>query len=233
MSITVTPLLTRSPPESGVWVRIHILTGPEQHCGCKGWRSKQRLPSGWVRNYPWPCSSSQTVNVYQRVFESVKSLGGLTLIIQNISEDTDESKSLSQGTVALLMVWKVILFWTWAFFVDPFRPSCLHKWTWTCTGKGLHWLRGVSYPTFQCDGFLWPTTYNLWVSIAIRARTAARSQFSRLQLLMPFGYSPVGAEAQPGKRLIVELSMEQGQGQVKRHEKRCLFFLWLIGGWLP
>ena len=42
---------------------------------------------------------------------------------------------------------------------------------------------------------------------------------------MPFGYSPVGAEAQPGKRLIVELSMEQGQGQVKRHEKRCLFFV--------
>ena len=41
-----------------------------------------------------------------------------------------------------------------------------------------------------------------------------RSQFSRLQLLMPFGYSPVGAEAQSGKRLIVELSMEQGQGNL-------------------
>jgi len=40
-----------------------------------------------------------------------------------------------------------------------------------------------------------------------------RSQFSRLQLLMPFGFSPVGAEAQAGKRLIVELSLEQGQGE--------------------
>lgn len=52
-----------------------------------------------------------------------------------------------------------------------------------------------------------------------------RSQFSRLQLLMPFGFSPVGAEAQAGKRLIVELSLEQGQGEVCMAKLRFFFLV--------
>ncbi|CAJ1405152.1 unnamed protein product, partial [Effrenium voratum] len=35
-----------------------------------------------------------------------------------------------------------------------------------------------------------------------------QSPFSRLQLLLPYGYAPYGAQAEPGKRLIAELSME-------------------------
>jgi hypothetical protein len=40
---------------------------------------------------------------------------------------------------------------------------------------------------------------------------------------MPFGFSPVGAEAQAGKRLIVELSLEQGQGEVCMAKLRFFF----------
>lgn len=56
-----------------------------------------------------------------------------------------------------------------------------------------------------------PPESAVWVRIHILTGQE-QSQFSRLQLLMPYGFSPVGADAEAGKRLIVELSMEQGQG---------------------
>eukprot|EP00438_Fugacium_kawagutii_P030294 Skav235057 [mRNA] locus=scaffold3697:181805:186799:- [translate_table: standard] len=56
-----------------------------------------------------------------------------------------------------------------------------------------------------------PPESAVWVRIRILTGQD-QSQFSRLQLLMPYGYAPVGAEASGTTRLIVELSMEQGQG---------------------
>jgi len=35
---------------------------------------------------------------------------------------------------------------------------------------------------------------------------------------MPFGYSPVGADPAVNSRLIVELSMELGQGRNKKYQ---------------
>jgi len=56
-----------------------------------------------------------------------------------------------------------------------------------------------------------PPESAVWVKIHVFAGQE-QSQFSRLQLLMPFGYSPVGADPAVNSRLIVELSMELGQG---------------------
>lgn len=46
-----------------------------------------------------------------------------------------------------------------------------------------------------------------------------RSPFSRLQLLLPLGYAPLGATAEASGRLIVELSIEQGQGGSLRNKE--------------
>ncbi|CAK8988663.1 unnamed protein product [Durusdinium trenchii] len=56
-----------------------------------------------------------------------------------------------------------------------------------------------------------PPESSVWVRIHILTGPE-QSQFSRLQLLLPYGFSPVGADADPTARLIVELSLEQGEG---------------------
>ena len=51
------------------------------------------------------------------------------------------------------------------------------------------------------------------VYVRVHVRTGpSQGPFSKLQLLLPYGFAPYGASAAPSSRLIVALNLEQGEG---------------------
>ena len=65
------------------------------------------------------------------------------------------------------------------------------------------------------------------VYVRVHVRTGpSQGPFSKLQLLLPYGFAPHGASAAPSSRLIVGLNLEQGEG-VLDQVTGMMFNLWL------